>query len=222
MFVFGSNNNTIGGPAGGNVISGNGSYGVTIESGSDGNGVADNYIGLDGGGNGGRGNSNGVAVFDSTNTTIGGLSGARRQRHREQHQLRDRHPRDRLERHGVVGNIIGLNPRGRRRPPTPAGSSSTARPACVLQQNVISGNTVDGVFINGGFSSVLRRNLIGTDVTGMTAFGNGGDGVDIVGAANITIGALEQLADERHRRPTPATASRSRAPGRPTTRSPAT
>ena len=94
VFLYGSNNNTISG----NVISSNGQYGLTIQNGSRNTLVTANYVGLNGAGQPGRGNANGIAVFDSPGTTIGGVR-RRGQRHRHEPAVRHRHPRDRLDRH---------------------------------------------------------------------------------------------------------------------------
>ena len=55
--------------------------------------------------------------------------------------------------------------------------------------NIISGNGYDGVQI-AGFSAnnVVAGNKIGTDVTGMLALGNAGNGIEIDFAADNTIG----------------------------------
>ena len=66
--------------------------------------------------------------------------------------------------------------------------------------NIISGNAVDGVELNGveTTANVVEGDYIGTDITGTTAFdinenplGNGNDGVEIdSGATDNTIGGL--------------------------------
>jgi hypothetical protein len=59
-----------------------------------------------------------------------------------------------------------------------------------LERNVLSGNAVHGVFIDGPGSShnTVAGNNIGTDITGALDLGNGGAGVQIEGAAGNTIG----------------------------------
>jgi streptogramin lyase len=69
-----------------------------------------------------------------------------------------------------------------------------------LTINKVSNDTIDGLAINrftgdgidikGPFASgnLIEGNFIGTDNSGKFAFGNSGDGVQIVGAANNTIG----------------------------------
>jgi CSLREA domain-containing protein len=188
VFVFGSNNNTIGGPSAGNVISSNANYGVAIESGSQNNLVAGNFIGLDSGGNGGRGNANGVAVFDSTGTTIGATAA-------NGGNIIASNTNYGVDVHGtdsngtlVLGNLIGLPATGSGTAPNASGIILDTTAGVVVQQNIISGNHSDGIFVNGGFSSLIRQNLIGTDISGFAGRGNGGNGIDIVGAANITVG----------------------------------
>ncbi len=68
---------------------------------------------------------------------------------------------------GASNNWIGVNPEG--------GSEDA------LERNVISGNTGDGVWINGGGTNynVVAGDYIGTDPTGTRAVPNNNDGVEI-------------------------------------------
>ncbi len=73
------------------------------------------------------------------------------------------------------------------------GSGATANTVggtTAAARNVISGNAGDGVEITGSgtTSNVVEGNYIGTNAAGMAALPNGGHGVDIVGAANVTVG----------------------------------
>ena len=188
VFIYGSNNNTIGGAGAGNIISANANYGVTIEAGSQNNVVAGNFVGLSAGGQGTRGNQNGIAVFDSTGTTIGGLSfGAV--------NIIGGNAAYGVDVHGtdstgtlIAGNMIGVAADGTTAAANASGIILDAAAGVVVQGNILSGNTVDGIFVNGGSGSTIRTNLIGSDVSGFKQLGNGGDGVDILGAANVTVG----------------------------------
>jgi hypothetical protein len=62
----------------------------------------------------------------------------------------------------------------------------------VIDQNVISGNLGDGIYLNGATntSNTITRNYIGVDSTGTVALGNGGDGIQIIQANGNTIGSL--------------------------------
>ena len=46
--------------------------------------------------------------------------------------------------------------------------------------NVISGNAKGGIELQGTGSNLVAGNLIGTDITGTAALGNGGDGINLV------------------------------------------
>jgi CSLREA domain-containing protein len=58
------------------------------------------------------------------------------------------------------------------------------------QRNVISGNGVTGIVIQGAGAggNVVSGNYIGTDAAGTSALGNGGDGIYLQDAANTAIG----------------------------------
>ena len=129
--LISSNGNTIGGtsPGSGNLISGNSSAGIGIES-SDGTVIQGNLIGTDV--TGAVALPNGSAItLDGNDTIIGGSA---------------------------------------------AGAG-----------NVISGNIGSGIEISGGSGLVIQGNIIGPDVTGTKALGNG-MGINDSGAVNVTIG----------------------------------
>ncbi len=68
----------------------------------------------------------------------------------------------------------------------------------VITQNLISGNSSDGVWIkdNGSISNVVQRNRIGLAPTGTAIVGNAGNGIRISGNANSTfIGGLPAQAN---------------------------
>lgn len=56
--------------------------------------------------------------------------------------------------------------------------------------NVISGNGSSGVSLDGAAASgnVIQGNLLGTDISGSVAMGNGGDGVSVLNAPGNTLG----------------------------------
>ena len=86
----------------------------------------------------------------------------------------------------LQGNYIGLDSSG-----TMAMGNSTGVSVLtgnnMLVGNVISGNWMDGVDVTGD-GNKLQGNLIGTDVTGTVAVGNGNSGVVVDHATNTLIG----------------------------------
>jgi hypothetical protein len=204
--------NTVGGTVAGsgNLISGNGQNGILIGetppgggAGAGSNLVQGNLVGTDFIGNVALGNgANGVELLGASSNTIGGeVSGAG--------NVISGNKED-----GILlsvgtgslnnlfqGNLIGTNISG-----TSAlgnggdgiddigGELSTFGGTDPGAGNLISGNHGDGVFLGmdpSGFtarSNVLQGNLIGTDLTGTNALGNGTNGVTIRHAFNNTIG----------------------------------
>jgi CSLREA domain-containing protein len=139
----GPDNNTIGGSATtpgtapGNVISGNNSDGVEITaSGTTGNLVQGNLIGLQ---------VNGTTALANTDNGV------------------------------LIGNSAATNTVG----------GSTPTPGTGLG-NVISGNTNDGVELNGTTSNLVQGNLIGLQSNGTSALPNVANGVLITNSAGST------------------------------------
>ena len=75
--------------------------------------------------------------------------------------------------------------------------------ANTISGNVISANTNNGIYLNGQLfgatnpvtsGNLIAGNLIGTDPTGMTAMGNGQDGVYVQNAPDTTVGGTTPAA----------------------------
>jgi len=186
-----------------NVISGNGSRGVRLDSDNTGTVVAGNYIGLNAAGDAAIPNSGGVLIQSgSTNNRIGTdadgtsddlernvISGNTSQGIYIYHQG--------TEGNVVAGNYVGLNAAGDAAiPNTGRGveirSCANNRVGGTLpaERNVISGNSYDGVFLYvDAIDNVVQGNYIGTDASGTIALGNGHWGVNISqGSIGNTIG----------------------------------
>ncbi len=84
----------------------------------------------------------------------------------------------------VSGNFIGLDVNGEAAVANAVGVSigGTIQATNTLQGNYISGNTGDGVLIQTGLQKLVQ-NTIGPAVTGSSGVVNGGNGVEINGAA---------------------------------------
>ena len=207
LIQSGAENNTIGAltvGAASNVISGNSGDNLDIVgSGTSGNVVEGNYIGLAVGGNAALDNgASGVGIYGgATNNTIGGtVSGARNvisgndgngssgvyltTRDDRQRRRRKLHRYQRC-RHRPVPNHLGVLIQNGAVNNT-IGALTVGSPS-----NVISGNTTDGVEITGSGTSgnVVEGNYIGLKVGGAADLDNAQSGVAILGgASNNTIG----------------------------------
>jgi hypothetical protein len=61
--------------------------------------------------------------------------------------------------------------------------------------NLVAGNLFSGIEVVRANSTVIQGNLVGTDVTGMQALGNGGNGISLeLGATNTMIGGTTPAA----------------------------
>src|SRR3712207_9196194 len=95
--------------------------------------------------------------------------------------------------------MIRRPPRSTLFPYTTLFRSSTATPGAA-PGNVISGHGSNGVEINGATTGALvQGNLIGTQGDGITAYGNGAEGVLIVTATGNTVRSEEHTSELQSR-----------------------
>jgi hypothetical protein len=194
LVSFGSDIGIGGTSAGaGNLISGHtNGVGVSFVGGG-GNRVQGNRIGTDGTASQALGNSTGVSFQSgSTNNVVGGTVPGARNIISGSHQEGVRFDSGNNQ---VQGNYIGTDGTGTRALGNGAGvlvdTTSVDMPVIVGGTaagagNVISGNST-GVSFEGGLGALVQGNLIGTDVTGTLALGNG-TGVYIDMGSLITVG----------------------------------
>jgi Ca2+-binding RTX toxin-like protein len=208
--IDGSFANTVGGGAAGagNVIAGNGGlagvyigkFGTTV--GSNSNVVQGNYIGTNPAGTAAMPNVGpGVLIQDGSSSNYIGSNGNGTDDAGEFNVISGNAGA------GVVvtgtgtasntigGNIIGLNAMSTAAMGNAGGGVVVSGGATNTHlgnrssfRNVISGNTGDGVLVTGSGTSgtQLLGNYIGTNPTGLTAFGNAGSGVRVEAGATIT------------------------------------
>ncbi|WP_435009257.1 beta strand repeat-containing protein [Tundrisphaera lichenicola] len=207
LILGGASGNTIGGSAPGarNVISGNGQgiqiNGPTVE----GTVIQGNYVGLDITGRLARGNQrNGIGLNNAARNRIGGT---------------DPGAGNVVSANGGVGiiltgtgstgnlidgNLIGLNAAGTQLVDAVSNllgnanygiqvdnaTANTIGGATPSSRNVISGNRLAGIEINGigSYRTVVSGNLIGLDITGKVARGNRAEGILIDNAPGVVIG----------------------------------
>jgi parallel beta-helix repeat protein len=96
--------------------------------------------------------------------------------------------------HIVAGNFIGLGANGA----SDQGNSdygiwirsdgNIIGGTSAVERNVVSGNDIDGIHIDGAADNVVQGNYIGTDAAGMNAVGNAEDGIWLAGASDNLIG----------------------------------
>ncbi|MBI1918278.1 MAG: hypothetical protein HYS12_26600, partial [Planctomycetes bacterium] len=193
--------NIIGGAVG-NLISGNGGDGIGINgTGAQRNVVKGNKIGTDVNGtaalpNGGEG----VLIYNgANNNTIGGVLGSTDENLIAGNTKNGVH----LTNSGtlanvVVGNYIGTDLSGLQALGNgqngvlidDGASSSIGQTNTNGRYNIISGNALDGVHIEGTdtTSNFVSGNIIGLDHCGCNIVANGGDGVHIVDAPSNAVG----------------------------------
>jgi len=157
-----------------------------------GNIVSGCFIGLDASGTAIAGNSDGVFIDNgATNNRIGGASSAER-------NVISGNVSTGIALYAdgnvVLGNFIGTDVTGtvalgnRDRDGIAVGQGGKDN---LIQGNIISGNGLSGIRLEE-FSSgnTVRENLLGTDVTGTMALGNGEDGIRAGGDGNTIVGNL--------------------------------
>ena len=177
----------IGGPGAheGNLVSGNGQDGVSIQGSTAGqNVVQGNLIGTNASGDAALGNGqNGVGLGNSGNTIGGTASGAG--------NVISGNRWEGISISGsgntIQGNLIGTNAAGNSalgngwRGLYVSSSNNTIGGTVAGARNVISGNTQDGVSVAGSATTgnLIQGNFIGTNSNGDAAIANGGAGVGL-------------------------------------------
>jgi Right handed beta helix region/Periplasmic copper-binding protein (NosD) len=200
-------NNVVGGAGQGNVIAGNGGYGVAL-GGADGftqifsNTIAANYIGLSFDATQAVANSAGGVLLGSGSNSnmIGGSSAALQ-------NIISGNGGPGVVVSGtatldntIAGNVIGLRRAGNGKLIVPApnagdgaliggGAQGTRVGGASAAGNVIASNIGNGVHISGAFTTTIQSNLIGTAQDGATllGLGNAQNGVLVENAAHTVV-----------------------------------
>ncbi|HEY5044035.1 MAG TPA: hypothetical protein VIK53_18845, partial [Verrucomicrobiae bacterium] len=200
--ISGGSSNIIGGvvAAARNFISGNADNGVGILLATDvGNTVMGNYIGTDVTGTQAVPNSlAGVRIQGCSNLIGGAATGCGNVISGNYGQgvwlVQDN---GNVSGNVIQGNLIGLDVSGGnnlKNYDAGVGITSAANNlvggTTAVSRNIISANGAEGVFLTGDGTSnnVVQGNYIGTDVTGMTARGNGAEGITVLFASTTQIG----------------------------------
>ena len=174
-----------------NVVSGNTSNGIEIFSGVGGGDdlVEGNKVGTDPAGTAAVPNQGfaGIDILSATGNTIGGTTAGTR-------NIISGNAGYGLGifstgnvNNLVEGNYVGTDPTGKIAVPNQGGGISLESNGNTIGlDNVISGNTGDGVDIEGGSSNFVNGNAIGTNAAGTAALGNKAEGVFVANGSNGT------------------------------------
>ena len=195
---------TIGGTAAGsrNVISGNTAGGVNVTTATATNVlIQGNYIGTNAAGDDALANGSGI-ITDSAITIGGTAVGAgnvisgNTERNILLEGAGDTAEVANLTGSTVQGNLIGLNAAGTAAIVGGAGhgiqiynSHNTIGGTTASARNIISGNSWDGILLQGAFSlvqnNIIEGNYIGTNAAGDAAIANGNNGVEVISGASL-------------------------------------
>ncbi|MCS7004638.1 MAG: right-handed parallel beta-helix repeat-containing protein, partial [Cytophagales bacterium] len=149
--------------------------------------VDNNFIGTDTAGTVARGGSEGVRVSASSNVVIknnviSGISGG------NGIQVEGSNNKS----YTIENNKIGVNKNGTSAIPNSTGISITPTSSLdtlVIRNNIISGNTAKGIFIEYVTNGWIYKNLVGLNQSGSSAIANGQYGIEIgLSVSNVKIG----------------------------------
>ncbi len=187
---------SIGGdPARRNVISGNTAAGLRLLSGSSGSVIRGNWIGLNLAGTTNRANGDGILLSTATGNTIGGSAPG------QGNVISGNATGVNLAsatNNSISGNFIGTSASGTFRVANTGDGvnlsglslGNSIGGSGVGAGNLISGNGGDGVEIGGTSQrNSIAGNLIGLDLAGASALGNGGHGVNLSGGYSNQVGS---------------------------------
>ncbi len=184
--IVGGDNNIIGEDNAGNVIAGNTgsveSHGILLRGGAQNTTITDNTIGVDISRAGALGNQGHGINIANGSATIG--QGATE----TQTNVIGSNGRDGIRVAGgvsgnsITNNRIGVSQNG----DAPLGNAGnginvqTASGPLTIQSNVVSANTVNGIWLNGNVNEhLVDLNIVGTDPTGTLDLGNGASGIRV-------------------------------------------
>lgn len=200
---------------GGNVISGNGTHGVYLQSsGASANTVAGNLIGTDATGTKGIGNGSiyfGISIEKASGNLIGGLIPAARNVVSSNNTgiwIGGTGSSNNLIQGNYIGtDISGMNAIGNQKDgivigwtslPTEIPLNNTVGGAAANAGNVISANGsanfFTGVYFGKTVGTVLQGNLIGVKADGVSPLGNVGHNVELDQVTDTTVGGTNPLA----------------------------
>jgi hypothetical protein len=201
VHISGASGDTVGGStsAARNIISGNSGSGIAIDNTSSNNSVEGNYVGLDKTGVNAVANGlNGITITGtSTNNTVGGTTAGAGNIISGNTGSGVSITGSGTTGNGVLGNTIGINAAA-----TPVAvanaigvsitggaSSNTVGGMASGAANIVSGNSGDGIFIQGTTTNgnLIEGNLVGTNPAGTGALANTTNGVEIQ-SPNNTVG----------------------------------
>ncbi len=92
----------------------------------------------------------------------------------------------------VSGNYIGTDATGSFSVPNSGNGINTSGDHTVITNNLVSGNTANGIYLCYAQHSVVQSNLIGTNAAGTSAIPNEGHGIKNTGDYNIIGGSSEE------------------------------
>jgi trimeric autotransporter adhesin len=206
LITFGPSENSIGGtaPGEGNLISGNGSYGVYLQGSAtasvSSNSIQGNLIGTNAAGNAALANKRGIMMIEGviTQNLIGGTTAAARNiiSGNSEGGITIAHGTE----NKIQGNYIGTNLAGTAAIANPEGISIGGSKNLIGGDlagagNLISGNTSAGIILSGSAATnnQVLGNLIGTNTAGTAAIANGA-GISITNSARFNIIGGESIA----------------------------
>jgi len=185
--------NSVGGTNAGNLVSGNGSVGIYVDSGGTNTIVQGNYVGTDASGTYALTNGSAGIRVDSRSVLVGGgVPGARNII--SGNNLEGVAVLNGANAVTIQGNYIGLDWAGnygitnRQYGIHVNNATNTVIGGTGLARNVIAANRFHGIFVTGNSSNtVIAGNYIGLSADGLTDIGNIGPGIT-VNAGNTIVG----------------------------------